>query len=46
MSECKTCNSKGPGKGQIGMIVLGFTLLGTSVYGIIQIVKDIIDLIF
>jgi hypothetical protein len=46
MSECKTCQSKGPGATQIGSIILGFTILGTSIYGIIQLVKDIIGLIF
>jgi hypothetical protein len=45
MSECKSCQSKGPGKGQIGTIILGFVLLGTSIYGMVQIVKDIIGLI-
>jgi hypothetical protein len=45
MSECKSCQSKGPGKGQIGSIILGFTLLGCAIYGMVQIVKDIIGLI-
>lgn len=40
--ECKTCKQKGPGKFQIGTIILGFYILGAAIYGTIQIIKNII----
>ena len=42
--ECSKCNQTGPSKLQWGSIILGFYLLGASVYGTIEIVKDIISL--
>jgi hypothetical protein len=42
--ECKTCKQKGPGKFQIGTIILGVYILFSSCYGTIQIVKEIINL--
>jgi hypothetical protein len=44
-SECKTCKQKGPGAFQIGSIILGFYVLITSIYGTIELFKDIISLI-
>ncbi len=41
---CKTCKEKGPGKFQVGVIVLGFYMLSTSIYGTIVLVKNIINL--
>ncbi len=40
---CKTCKEKGPGKFQVGVIVLGFYMLSTSIYGTIVIIRNIID---
>ena len=41
--ECKTCN-KDLSKGQKGVIVLSFYMLGTSIYGTIILVKHLISL--
>jgi hypothetical protein len=38
---CKTCKEKGPSKFQIGAIVLGFYVLGMTIYGTIEFVKNI-----
>ena len=43
-SGCKSCKQKGPGPVQIGSIILGFYILGTSIYGTIVLFKDIISL--
>ena len=40
---CKTCKQKGPSKFQIGAIVLGFYVLGMTIYGTYTLVKDIIS---
>jgi hypothetical protein len=40
---CKTCKEKGPGKFQVGVIVIGFYMLSTSIYGTIVLVKNIIN---
>ena len=42
--NCKTCKQKGPGAFQIGSIILGFYILISSIYGTVEIVKDIIEL--
>jgi hypothetical protein len=42
-SECKTCKQKGPGTFQIGSIILGFYVLGTSIYGTIELFKHIVS---
>lgn len=42
--ECQSCKQKGPGKFQIGTIIFGFYLLGSSIYGTIQIIKNILQL--
>jgi|LauGreDrversion4_2_1035121.scaffolds.fasta_scaffold01414_14 hypothetical protein len=36
--ECKQCK-KGLNNSQISMLVLGFYILGSSVYGTIQLIK-------
>ena len=41
--ECKSCKQKGPGKFQIGTIILGFYILFSAGYGTVQIVKEIIN---
>jgi hypothetical protein len=41
--ECDSCK-KGLGKGQAGIIVLSFFMLGTSIYGTVMLVKDLISL--
>ena len=41
---CNECNQNGISKNQIGIIVFGFYLLGASIYGTIEIVKNIISL--
>ena len=41
--ECNTCKQKGPGKFQIGTIILGFYILFSAGYGTVQIVKEIIN---
>ena len=41
---CKTCKEKGPGKFQIGVIILGLYIVGTSILGTMTLVKDIISL--
>jgi hypothetical protein len=40
---CKTCKQKGPGKFQIGVIVLGFYIIGTTIYGTYTLINDIIS---
>lgn len=42
--ECKSCKQKGPGKFQIGTIILGVYILFSAGYGTVQIVKEIINL--
>lgn len=42
--ECQSCKQKGPGKGQIGFIVLGFYMIFAALYGTIEIVKNLIHL--
>jgi hypothetical protein len=41
---CKKCKQKGVSKKQIGMIVLGFYVLFSSIYGTVQIISKIKDL--
>ena len=41
--DCKTCKQKGPGKFQIGSIIIGFYVLSTSIYGTIVVVRNIIN---
>ena len=42
-SECKTCKQKGPGTFQIGTIIFGFYILFISIYGTIELFKDIMS---
>ncbi len=42
-SECKTCKQKGPGTFQIGTICLGFYVLFISIYGTIELIKNIMS---
>jgi hypothetical protein len=42
--ECKKCNKKNTSVKQILMGLLGFYVLGTSIYGTIQIIHNIINL--
>jgi hypothetical protein len=42
--ECKKCKHETISFRQIGMIVLGFYLLFASIYGTIQIFKQIVNL--
>jgi hypothetical protein len=41
---CKTCKQKGPGKFQIGVIILGFYIIASAIYGTYTFVKNIIDI--
>jgi hypothetical protein len=41
--ECQSCKQTGPGKVQLGVIIVGFYMIFSSIYGTIQIVKDIIS---
>jgi hypothetical protein len=41
--ECKQCQKKGVSKTQIGSIVLGFYVLGISIYGTIVLVHNLIE---
>ena len=41
MSECKQCNQKPVSKGQYLTIIFGVYLLGSSIYGTIQIIKNL-----
>lgn len=43
VTGCQTCK-KGLNKTQISLMVLGFYILGTSVYGTINLVKSILSL--
>jgi hypothetical protein len=40
---CKTCKQKGPGKFQIGIIILGFYLIASAIYGTIEFAKDVVE---
>ena len=42
-SGCKTCKNNKLSSSQIWMVVLSVFILVTSIYGTIQIVKDIVD---
>lgn len=44
MSECKQCKKKPISSRQYLIIVLGTYLFGASIYGTIQIIKDIVSL--
>lgn len=44
MSECKKCNQKPASKGQYATIFFGVYLLGSSIYGTIILIKDLISL--
>jgi hypothetical protein len=43
-TECKKCKQRGPGAFQIGSIILGFYIIITSIYGTIELFKNIISL--
>ena len=43
---CKKCKQRGISKKQIGMIVLGFYILFSSLYGTIVLLNKLKDLIF
>ena len=43
---CKKCKQRGVSKKQIGMIVLGFHILFSSIYGTIVLFNKLKDLIF
>ena len=42
--ECKKCKQKGVSKSQWASIILGFYILGTSIYGSIILIRKIIEL--
>jgi hypothetical protein len=44
--ECRKCKQKGVSKKQIGLIILGFYLLFSSIYGTIVLFNKLKDLIF
>jgi ubiquitin C-terminal hydrolase len=44
--ECKKCKQKGVSKKQIGIIILGFYVIFSSVYGTISLLNKLKDLIF
>jgi hypothetical protein len=44
--ECKKCRQRGVSTKQIGLIILGFYILFSSIYGTIKLFNDLIDLIF
>ena len=44
--ECRKCKQKGVSKKQIGIIILGFYLLFSSIYGTIVILNNLKDFIF
>jgi hypothetical protein len=44
--ECKKCKQKGVSNKQIGMIILGFYVLFSSIYGTIVLFNKLKDLIF
>jgi hypothetical protein len=44
--ECKKCRQRGVSKKQIGIIVLGFYIIFASIYGTIQLISKLKDLIF
>jgi hypothetical protein len=41
--SCKQCQKKGVSKTQIGTIILGFYVLGVSIYGTIVLVHNLIE---
>ena len=40
VNGCNTCK-KGISKKQYGMVILGFYILGSSIYGTVQLIKSI-----
>lgn len=42
--SCNECEKNSVGKGQIGIIILGFYLLGAATYGTIDLIKKLISL--
>jgi hypothetical protein len=40
---CKTCKQKGPGKFQVGIIVLGFYIIASAIYGTYTFINTIIQ---
>jgi len=40
---CKTCKEKGPSKFQVGVIILGFYILSSAIYGTYTFIKNIIE---
>ena len=42
---CKKCKQKGPSPFQYGTIIIGFYILSAAVYGTIEIIKNIIEVI-
>lgn len=43
--DCKTCKQKGPSPFQYGTIIIGFYILSAAVYGTIEIIRNIVELI-
>jgi hypothetical protein len=43
VTNCKTCK-KGMNKNQWGLLILGLYMIGTTIYGTIAIIKDIISI--
>lgn len=43
--ECKKCRQRGVSKKQIGMIILGFYIIFSSIYGTISLIGKLKDLI-
>ena len=41
---CNECKKKGVSKNQIGIMIFGFYLLGSAIYGTIQIFKHLMSL--
>lgn len=42
--KCKSCSQKGLNRTQIGLIVLSLLILGTSIYGTVELIKNIISI--
>jgi hypothetical protein len=42
--SCKSCGNKGIGKNNVSILVVGFSVVFTSCYGIVKIVQDIYHL--
>lgn len=44
--ECKKCKQKGVSKKQIGLIIVGFYIMFSAIYGTITLLNKLKDLIF